>query len=275
MVRGLCSVASLLGVLIFIVPDPTAPDPESARPIPAKETLFMEEMTWMEVRDAMRAGKTTAIIATGGVEQNGPYLATGKHNIILRGTTEAIARKLGDALIATIVPYVPEGDLEPASLHMKYPGSISLTEDTYRRLLTDLCKSMKANGFRHIVLIGDSGGNQEGMKAVAADLNSKWDTTKNTVHFVPEYYNYAAVGEWLKQQGIKEEFEGIHDEFAISALMMAVDPESTRANSRIATNQFRINGIELAPIEKTAAWGRRIIEFRAEATVKAIRAAIH
>lgn len=274
MFRGLCSIAAIVGLSLAAVQDPTAPDPESPRPIPASNTVFMEEMTWMEIRDAMRDGKTTAIIATGGLEQNGPYLATGKHNIILRGTTEAIARKLNNALVATIVPYVPEGDLDPPSLHMKYPGSISLSEETYQRLLIDLCRSMKANGFRNIVLIGDSGGNQDGMKAVAASLNSKWDTTKTKVHFIPEYYNYAAVADWLKQHGINEQFEGIHDEFAISALMMAVDPESTRATARIAANKFRINGIELAPVEKTAEWGKRIIEFRADATVKAIQKAV-
>jgi creatinine amidohydrolase/Fe(II)-dependent formamide hydrolase-like protein len=273
MLRGLCCSIAILGLFLAVEPDPLAPDPESSRPIAAKDSVFMEEMTWMEIRDAMRAGKTTAIIATGGLEQNGPYLATGKHNIILRGTTDAIARKLKNALVATIVPYVPEGDLDPPTLHMKYPGSISLTEETYERLLTDLCTSMKVHGFKNIVLIGDSGGNQDGMKAVAANLNAKWDTTKTKVQFIPEYYDYAAVAEWLKQQGINEVFEGIHDEFAISALMMAVDPESIRARQRIAAGQFRINGIELAPVEKTIEWGKRIIEFRADATVKAIRAA--
>ena len=91
------------------------------------DSVFIEQLTWMEVRDAMKAGKTTVIIPTGGVEQNGPYLATGKHNYILRATTEAIARKLGNALVAPIVVFVPEGDIDPPSLHMKYPGTISLT----------------------------------------------------------------------------------------------------------------------------------------------------
>lgn len=53
------------------------------RPIEALESVWIEELTWMEVRDALAAGKTTAIIATGGIEQNGPYLATGKHHYVL------------------------------------------------------------------------------------------------------------------------------------------------------------------------------------------------
>src|SRR5262249_15150255 len=106
-------------------------------PIAARDSVFIEELTWLEVRDALRAGKTTAIIATGGVEMNGPYLATGKHNYILRATTEAIARKLGDALVAPIVPFVPEGEIDPPSGHMRYPGSISVTQETFKCLLTD------------------------------------------------------------------------------------------------------------------------------------------
>ncbi len=227
----------------------------------------------MEVRDALEAGKTTVIIPTGGVEQNGPYLATGKHNYVLRATAEAIARKLGNALVAPIVPFVPEGDIDPPTSHMKYPGTISLTEDTYRRLLTDICASLKTHGFEHIVMIGDSGGNQQGMKAVAGTLNQKWAGSKTRAHFIPEYYDYPAVDNWLRNQGINQKNEGLHDDFAVTAIMMTVDPTTVRMKQRIAADKFRINGVELAPAEKTIDWGRKIVEFRAEATVMAIRKA--
>src|SRR5439155_12748046 len=139
---------------------PVRPDQDAPRPIAAIDTVFLEEMTWMEVRDALRAGTNTVIVATGGVEQNGPYLAAGKHNYVLRATTEAIARKLGHALVAPIVAFVPEGDIEPARQHMRYPGTISLTEETYERLLTDICASFRTHGFAHSVLIGARGGKQ-------------------------------------------------------------------------------------------------------------------
>src|SRR5439155_17783713 len=135
-------------------PDPVRPEPDAPRPIPARDTVFMEDMTWMEIRDAMKAGKDTAILATGGIEQNGPYLAAGKHNVILRLTTEAIARKLGEALVAPIVPFVPEGDVDPPTLHMRYPSTIGLTEGTYRALLSEICTCLHTHGFRRIVLIG-------------------------------------------------------------------------------------------------------------------------
>lgn len=249
------------------------PDPKGPRPIDAVDSVFIEELTWMEVRDAMRSGKDTVLVATGGVEQNGPYLVTGKHNYVLRGTTEAIARKLGTALVAPIVAFVPEGDIDPPTGHMKYPGTISLTEATYQALLTDICASLKAHGFRHIVLLADSGGNPEGMKAVAAKLGAKWKDGTTRIDYIDAYYDYSGVTKWLEGQGIKQTSEGIHDDFAITAQMLAVDPTTVRMKERIKAGKFRINGVDLAPAEKSIAWGKKIIEYRAEATVKAIRAA--
>ncbi len=271
-------VFGLLGIIFtgFLAaqPDPIKPDPDAPRPIEALDTVFIEDMTWMEVRDALRAGKTTALVATGGVEQNGPYLCTAKHNVVLRGTAEAIACKLGNALVAPIVAFVPEGNIDPPTLHMCYPGTISLTEDTYQRLLTDICASLRVNGFRHIVLLGDSAGNQKGMKEVAARLTTQWQKQQVRVHFIPEYYDYPAVIRWVAEQGIKQKNEGLHDDFVLTAQMMVVDPTSVRMKQRLAAGKFSINGVDLAPVEKTIAWGKKIIDFRADLTVKAIRKAI-
>lgn len=249
-------------------PDPVSPDPESPRPIAAVDTVFIEDMTWMEVRDAMRAGSNTVIVATGGIEQNGPYLVTGKHNVVLRGTTEAIARKLGNALVAPIVPFVPEGDIDPPTVHMKYPGTISVMESTYEALLTDICASLRTHGFQHIILIGDSGGNQEGLRNVAARLNRS--PKGGRLYYIPEYYDFAAVNSWLEEQGIEQTPEGLHDDFGMTAMMMSIDPQSVRTEQRLAAQRFQINGVDLAPAETTMDWGRRIIEFRANMTVKAI-----
>ncbi len=268
------SSLALLSLFVAASPDPVNPDPQGKNPIESVDSVFIEELTWMEIRDAMQAGKTTVIIPTGGVEQNGPYLATGKHNYILRATTEAISRKLGNALVAPIVPFVPEGDIDPASLHMKYPGTISLTEETYRRLLIDICASFRAHGFANIVLIGDSGGNQEGMKTVAAELNAKWTGGKTRLYFIPEYYDYAGLEKWLATQGIKQTPEGFHDDFAITAQMMVVDPTTVRMKQRIAAGKFKINGVDLAPAAKTIEWGRKIVDYRAGLTVDAIEKAM-
>jgi creatinine amidohydrolase/Fe(II)-dependent formamide hydrolase-like protein len=256
-------------------PSPVSPDPKSPRLIAAVDTVFIEDMTWMEVRDAMAAGKKTVIVATGGIEQNGPYLVAGKHNVVLRATTEAIARKLGDALVAPIVGFVPEGEIDPPTEHMKYPSTVGVSEETFRRLLTDICSCYRTHGFKDIILIGDSGGNQAGMKDVAAQLNSKWTDGRSRVHYIAEYFNYPDVKSWLETQGVKQQDEGLHDDFAITSIMLSVDPSSVRMKERVAAGKFRINGIDLAPAEKTVAWGKKIVDYRAEATVRAFRKAAH
>jgi creatinine amidohydrolase len=246
---------------------------DAPRPNVAPATVFLEEMTWVEVRDALHSGKTTVLVPTGGVEQNGPYVATGKHNFILRAAAEAIARQLGNALVAPIVPFVPEGNIDPPSGHMKYPGTLSVTEDTYERLLTDLCASLRVHGFRNIVLLGDSLGNQPGMKNVANRLTANWAGDKVRVHFVAEYYNYDEAARWLEEQDIRLENEDVHDDFIVTAQLLAVSPTTVRMQDRLTAGQFRIGGMTLTPGE-AAEWGRKIIAFRVERTVQAIRTAI-
>jgi creatinine amidohydrolase/Fe(II)-dependent formamide hydrolase-like protein len=252
-----------------------SPDPAMPRPIDAVDTVWIEDMTWLEVRDALKSGKTTVIVPTGGIEQNGPYLATGKHNFVNRATCEAIARKLGNALCAPNVPFVPEGDLEPPTSHMRYPGTISLTEATFEALLTDITTSLKVHGFEHIILIGDSGGNQTGMKTVAATLSSKWNGSKTTIHFIPEYYQYPEAYKYAAANfGWKEVPEGHHDDPTISTLIMTVDPNAVRIKQRIAKNKASINGIPLAPVEQAVAWGKKLVDYRAQVTVDAIKKAL-
>ena len=249
------------------------PELEAPRRIAAVDTVFLEEMTWMEVRDALRAGKTTILVPTGGVEQNGPYLATGKHNYIVRAIAEVVARRLGDAVVAPVVPFVPEGSIEPPSGHMNYPGTISVNEDTYERLLTDVCASLRVHGFRHIVLLGDSGGNQQGMQAVAQQLTAKWAGGQTKVHFLSEYYNYDEVERWLGKQGIRPRSESVHDDFLVTAQLMALSPTLVRMQQRLTAGLFRVGGMTLNPVE-TVEWGKKIISYRADRSVRAIRTAI-
>jgi creatinine amidohydrolase/Fe(II)-dependent formamide hydrolase-like protein len=253
---------------------PAIADLDAVRPIDAANTVRMDEMTWMEVRDALRGGKDTVIVATGGIEPSGPYLVTGKHNVVLSATTQAIARALGNALVAPIVGFVPEGDIDPPSGWMNYPGTISVSDATFESLLVDICGSLRAHGFRNIILIGDHGGSQEGMQRVAERLTRKWKAGGTRVVYIPEYYNYDVVDRWLDQQGVRQVDEGLHDDFGVTAMMMAIDPTSVRANERIKAGKFRINGIDLAPMDKTIALGQKLLDLRVDITVKSIRAAL-
>jgi creatinine amidohydrolase/Fe(II)-dependent formamide hydrolase-like protein len=157
---------------------------------------------------------------------------------------------------------------------MKYPGTIGVTEDTFRRLLTDVCTSLRVHGFRNILLIGDHGPDQDGLEQVAADLTRKWADGKTRVRYIADYYDDGDVAKWLASQGLKEVDEGLHDDFMMEAQMLVVDPSTVRMKERIAAGRFRINGIDLAPAEKSIEWGRRIVEFRTDKTVAAIRKAL-
>ena len=128
--------------------------------------------------------------------------------------------------------------------------------------------------FDHIVLIGDSGGNQTGMQAVAESLNEKWSEVPARMHFIPEYYDFPAVAKWLEEQGIEQTPKGLHDDFAMTAMMMAVDPDSVRTQQRIKAGRFCINGVHLAPVRRNIDWGHHIIAFRADATVRALQTSI-
>jgi creatinine amidohydrolase len=246
------------------------------RPIAAVNSLWIDELTWMEVRDQIQSGKTTAIVSTGGIEQNGPYLITGKHNVVLRGACEGIAQKLGNALCAPVLALVPEGNIDPPTSHMRYPGTISLREDTYRAVLDDIASSLRVHGFTDIIFIGDSGGNQQGMRAVAETLNTRWAGSNSRAYFIPEFYRYADVFAWMESElGIKEPTnDGIHDDFVITAIMMAVDPTSVRYQERVAGGHAYINGLSIADREATAEIGRKLLGFRVDETVKAINAAM-
>jgi creatinine amidohydrolase/Fe(II)-dependent formamide hydrolase-like protein len=250
-----------------------SPALDEPRPIEAVDTVFIEDLTWMEVRDAIQAGKNTVLVASGGVEQNGPYLVTGKHNVVLQAMTESIARKLGNALVAPIIAFVPEGDFDPPTGHMRYPGTISLTQETYKALLRDIASSLKAHGFEHVIFIGDSGGNQTGMKEVASELTVRF-RGKPGVHFIPEFYDYDGLMAWLKEQGYPQVDQGLHDDYGITSIMMSVEPESVRYRQRVLKGLDSINGIRITPIEKTQEVGRKAVEWRAEQTVEAIRKAV-
>lgn len=252
---------------------PSAEELNAPRPIEALNSVWLEELTWMEVRDAMRAGKTTVIIPTGGIEQNGPYLALGKHNYVLQGACEGIAMQLGDALCAPIIKLVPEGGIEPPTGHMAYPGTISLRQETFEAVLTDVAQSLAAHGFEHIVFIGDSGGNQRGMSAVADRMNAEWSDA--VAHYVPEFYRYQDAFDYMESElGISEPTnDGIHDDFVITSLMMVTDPTTVRYDQRVAAGKASINGVSIANKYETIDIGRKLLRFRVDSTVEAIQAA--
>ena len=248
----------------------------------------------MEVRDAVRAGNTTILIGTGGVEQNGPYLAGGKHNFVLATVMPEIAKAIGKTLIAPIVKFVPEGAIEPTPRgHMSYPGTISLEAATFEALLTDICRSYKAHGFKDIILIGDSGGNQAGMRNVADGAQQEMGGRSRhaaRVHFLPEYYTEDQWSyDFLKSQGIvqidksapagqqdrrTDTRNGMHDDIYYEAQAAVQDPKHIRAEQRMKAGLFTLHGVDLAPVTKTVELGKKLAVYRAGITARAFQASL-
>lgn len=241
------------------------------RPIDMHDSVWIEDLTMLEVRDLIKGGATTALVLTGGIEENGPFLTTGKHNNVLKATGESIARALGKTLVAPIVTLEPGNPLR----QNLSPGTIVLSQATFKAVLTDMANSLKSQGFKDVVLLGDSGGNLNPMKEVAATVNAAWAGSGARVHFIPEYYNYADVEAFEERElGIHEKMEGLHDDYYISAIIATVSTDAIRMPERVKAGKFVINGVPLAPIEKTIANGKKMVEFRTKVTVDAIRASM-
>lgn len=242
------------------------------RTIEALNSVWIDELTWLEVRDLIADGHTTAIVPTGGIEQNGPYLANGKHNYVLQGACDGIARKLGNALCTPVLKLVPEGDPE----NIRYPGTLSLRQETFIAVLQDVSNSLMSQGFTDVILIGDSGGNQRGLAAAATELNQKWAGSDATAYFIPEFYNYADVLRYMEEElGYVETVDdGHHDDYYITTLMMLTDPTAVRYHQRVEAGEATINGLSIYPINQALEVGKLLMEFRVNVTVEAIEAAM-
>ena len=240
------------------------------RPIDMHDSVWIEDLTMLEVRDLIKAGKTTALILTGGIEENGPYLTTGKHNNVLKAMGESIARSLGNALVAPIVTLEPGNPMRPNLS----PGTIVLSPATFQAVLTDMANSLRSQGFKDVVMVGDSGGNAQGMQAAVTALNAEWKG-QGDVHFIPEYYNYADVEKFEEEQlGIHEKLEGYHDDYYITAIIATVSTDAIRMPERRKAGKFVINGVPLDPVAKTIEHGKKMVAFRTEVTGAAIKKSI-
>lgn len=235
------------------------------------DTVFIEELTWTEVRDLIAAGTTSVILPTGGTEQNGPHMALGKHNFIVKVTAERIARRLGNALVAPVIAYVPEGNLDPPSGHMKYPGAITLPNEYFEKLVEYASRSFRVNGFHDIILIGDSGGNQNGLRNVAETLNAEWKGSGVRVLFVSDYYSGNGFREWLESKGEARDDIGSHAGISDTSQLMAIDPNLVRKDRFAKNGGFEGSGVRGNPTHASVEYGLKGLQMKVDAAVDQIR----
>ena len=262
------ALAMVVGVALGLVP-------ASGRAA-VPDTIYLEELTWTEVQELIRAGRTTIIVPTGGTEQNGPHMALGKHNVRAKVLAGLIARALGNALVAPVLAYVPEGGLAPPTGHMRFPGTITLPDESFQRVLESAARSFRLHGFRDIVLLGDSGPNQPGQRAVAARVNREWARTPARVHAIDEYYRASTDGvrAMLRAKGYRDDEIGTHAGLADTSLMLAVDPTLVRADRLPrAGGSTGKDGVEGDPRRASAELGRPAVDAIVSRTVEAIQRA--
>jgi creatinine amidohydrolase/Fe(II)-dependent formamide hydrolase-like protein len=258
---------------------PQGPRPPTARTAPAgispthaPDTVFIDELTWEETRDAIHAGTTTVIIPTGGTEKNGYHMILGKHNYVVTHAANLMARRLGKTLVAPTIQYVPEGNPDRVP-----PGAISLPSPAYDQLLDAAARSLKAHGFTHILYIGDSGGNQAGMTAVANALNEEWKAENVRVLALTGYYatgreHYRA---WmLAQFGYADDVIGSHAGISDTSQVLHVRPAGVRQAQVKPWGGAADSGVSGDPTKATADIGRMGIEFKVNAAISQYRAAL-
>lgn len=243
----------------------------------APRTVFLDDLTWTELQAQIHAGKTVILVPIGGTEQSGPYMALGKHNARAKALAEKIALALGDALVAPVVSYVPEGALNPPTAHMRFPGTITIPDATFENVLEYAARSFKLHGFHDIVFLGDHGGYQADEKIVADRLNREWAKTSVRVHAMARYYRVTQTDyvRALKSRGYRQEEIGTHAGLADTSLTLALEPRLVRMDElRSAKRPNGAEGVYGDPRRSSAELGQLGVDAIVAQTVEAIRKAV-
>lgn len=237
--------------------------------------LEMADMTWIELRDAVAAGRRTVIVPSGGIEQNGPHMILGKHDRIVRHAARRIAEDLGDALVAPVLPFAPEGRFDPPDGHLRFPGTIGVTEDAFAAMLDGIARSLRLAGFRLICLLAEHGDSLRAQGNVAARLTAEWRREGTRVLSV-DRWNAAIADQdaWLRGQGETEASIGTHAGIGDTSELMAIHPQGVDL-SRLPARRETLGSLGASgdPSRASAARGEAILPIRIAAAVAQIRAA--
>ena len=251
----------------------TAALPAAAAAPPASPHI--EDMTWTELRDRIEGGATTILVPIGGTEQNGPHMVLGKHNVRVRALAARIAQRLGNAVVAPVIAYVPEGAIAPPTAHMRFTGTISISEATFEAVLESTARSLRQHGFRDVVFLGDHGGYQTSEERVATRLNREWATQASCrVHALVDYYRVTqtAYVDALKARGFGLDEIGTHAGLADTALALAIDATLVRQEALAnGPKPGARDGVYGDPRRATAELGQAGVDAIIETSVARIR----
>ncbi len=267
-------VVLTLPVLVAITTAAQRPADAPATMTAAKppDTVFIEELTWAEVRDLTASGTTNVIVGTAGTEQKGPHMVDGEHKFIMEHAADKIARGMGRTLVAPVITYVPEGSWEPPTGHMRYPGTITLPEDRFIELLMMTGRSLKSGGFKNIYFLGESGGNRNGMRDAATRLNELWKGEAKA-YWVDDYYtkSHADQNKWITaNMKIPEDQIGGHANLLDTSELLFVAPRHVRRD-RLTGNDYPGNGVSGDPAKSTPEIGKVFVQIKVDNALAQIK----
>ncbi len=245
------------------------------------ELIEIERMTWPEIKKSLEDGKTTAIVYNGGTEQRGPHNTTGGHNVIARYTAIEIAKKLGTALVAPVLPFSPN------RANPELPGTIGLSTALYASINEEVAEQLLKNGFKAVVLIGDHGGGQKELKEVAEKLDAKYKPQGARVIYSSAPYTEANTEffKWLADNGYPAsahagipdtsemlflDKEGIYVRRELVATALG-DPVRRRGEAPDPNVKRINNGISGDARRSSAELGKRFLDLKIDLGAKQIR----
>ena len=230
-----------------------------------------EMMTWPEVKAALEAGKTTALVYTGGTEQRGPQNVNGGHNLMARETVKAIAQKLGNAIAMPVLPYTPNN----ASAAL--PGTIGLTPELLGAILERIGEQTITNGFKNVVLMGDHGGGQPNVyRDTAKKLDDKYAPQGIHVFYCDDVYTkrMADFDAYLKSQNLPA---GGHATIGDTSEMLFLGGDKGWVRKDEIKNAVRPeqgqpgNGVSGDGRASSAELGKRVFDMKVEYAVRQIQ----
>jgi creatinine amidohydrolase len=245
----------------------------SATAIAESRSVYIEDLTWPEVRDAIAAGKTGAIIYAGSTEQNGPHMALGKHNFVAHYAAGRIAKELGDALVYPTLPFAPTGDTAKKTDHMRFAGSVNIEPDVFKAVIKQVASSAIASGFKNIYLMGDHGGGQDELKLAATELSAGQGSSNVHVYYVADLYfkEKEQMRAYLSAHGIPaDKHAGTDDTSEI--MFLDVDRKWIRRDKFAASDstQEPVTGVDGDPTKATPALGRMFLDLKVHNAVEQI-----
>jgi creatinine amidohydrolase/Fe(II)-dependent formamide hydrolase-like protein len=235
-------------------------------------TIEIADMMWTDVRDALAQGYRTVLVPTGGLEQNGPHMISGKHDHVVAWAARRIALQLGNTLVAPVVSYVPQGKYDPPEGHLRYPGTMGVTPEVFEGVLDGIARSLKAGGFNTICFMSDHGGSVAPQARVAARLQAEWRGQGAKVIDVSAYYSDALEDGYLHAQGEADPNIGQHGGIADTSELLAVYPEGVDMSRLPATpSALGSLGASGDPRRASFARGDALMALRIDAAVQQIR----